>query len=64
MAVVVDMSKPVHLHFRADSRIFVTLCSDGNVIFEGHVMSLEEATKMILDDNRTPILCYWEHESI
>ena len=49
-----------HLYWRFNRFRFVTCCDDVNVILDGHVMSLSEATSILLRDEGIPPSFFWE----
>ena len=63
MAVIVDFKRadePRHLYWKGDHSVFVTLCDDGNVVYNGRVMTLAEATSLILRTKGVPPTFFWE----
>lgn len=59
MAVIVEMYPSKSLHWRFDRRRFVTLCCDGKVILDGRVMTLAEATSLLLKTSGVPADFFW-----
>lgn len=53
-------ASPRHLYWKTDDKIFVTLCEDGNVIYNGKVMTLAEATSIILKEKGVPCSFFWK----
>ena len=60
MAVIVEMNPPEYLYWRFDRRLFVTMCCDGNVILDGRVMTLSEATAILLKRSGVKADFFWE----
>lgn len=63
MARIVDIRQsgvPRHLFWKCDRKTFVTVCEDGNVIFNGVAMTLSEATSIILKEKGIPPSFFWE----
>ena len=57
--MIVSIDGTTHLYWKADKTRFVTLCSDGSVIFDGKIMSLAEATAILLDED-FPTSLLWD----
>lgn len=51
-AMIVSISEARHLYWRADGTKFVTVCDDGNVIYNGHVMSLQTAAALLSEESK------------
>lgn len=48
-----------HLYWRWNSDRFVTLCGDGNVILDGRIMTLAQATSILLKETGVPVSHFW-----
>lgn len=63
MARIVRMGRTAHarhLYWKGDHRTFVTLCDDGSVILDGRVMTLAQATGILLKERGVPPAFFWE----
>ena len=50
MGCIVDINAYRHLAYKGDRNIFVTVCPDGNVIYNGRIMTLLEVTAFVLGE--------------
>ena len=48
-----------HLYWRGNRSRFVTCCNDGNVILDGRVMTLAQATSILLREEGVPPSFFW-----
>ena len=65
MALILSMynyKRGKTLYWKGNHKLFVTLCDDGNVILDGHVMSLSEATSLLMRKTGVPPSLFWERE--
>ena len=60
MAVTIDINKERHLYWCCDRRRFITVCEDGNVVLDGMVMSIEEATCVLLGESGMQLSFFWK----
>lgn len=63
MAVIIKMRPTAgvkHLLWKCARDKFVTCCEDGNVILDGKVMTLSDATSILLKTTGVPPSFFWE----
>lgn len=62
MAKMVSIRNVTHLYWKGDKRRFVTMCENGDVIFEGKVMTLCKATSILLREVGVPPSFLWDSQ--